>query len=168
MFSHYLMARKYGFVKGSVVEAIKADLAHPDPSWGRSELFVELSMYDVQITRWRAHFPDNQLLVLGPGALRKDETWRDLQGWLGLSIRDLSDGSGSGDANKAGLSRLEGLNRFLTSTGLKHVLGRLVPTGLKRRVLGWYYRSDAVPALTDEEREELAAMLNEVSAARQG
>ena len=28
IFSHYLMARKYGFVKGSVVEAVKADLAH--------------------------------------------------------------------------------------------------------------------------------------------
>ena len=45
IYSHYLMARKYGHVKGSVVEAVKADLAHPDPSWGRSELFVELSLY---------------------------------------------------------------------------------------------------------------------------
>ena len=49
IYSHYLMARKYGFVKGSVVEAVKADLAHPDPSWGRSELFVELSLYEAQI-----------------------------------------------------------------------------------------------------------------------
>ena len=91
-----------------------------------------------------------------------------MQTWLGLTPRDLSDSAGSGDANTAGLSRFEGLNRFLTSSGLKHVLGRMVPTGLKRRVLGWYYRSDAVPALTDEEREALTAMLNEVSAARQG
>ena len=44
MCSHYLMARKYGFVKGSVVEAVKADLAHPDPSWGRSGLFVEAQL----------------------------------------------------------------------------------------------------------------------------
>ena len=58
IYSHYLMARKYGFVKGSVVEAVKADLAHPDPSWGRGKLFVELSLYDdAQIARWRAHFP---------------------------------------------------------------------------------------------------------------
>ena len=168
IYSHYLMARKYGFVKGSVVEAVKADLAHPDPSWGRSELFVELSLYEAQIARWRAHFPDHQLLVLEPGALRKDETWHDLQTWLGLTPRDLSDSAGSGDANAAGLSRFEGLNRFLTSSGLKHVLGRMVPSGLKRRVLAWYYRSDAVPDLTDEEREALTAMLNEVSAARQG
>jgi len=163
IFSHYLMARKYGFVKGSVVEAVKADLAHPDPSWGRSELFVELSLYEAQIARWRAHFPDDQLLVLEPGALRKDETWHDLQTWLGLTPRDLSDSAGSGDANTAGLSRFEGLNRFLTASGLKHVLARLVPSGLKQHILGWYYRSDAVPALTDHERQALAAILEEVS-----
>ena len=133
IYSHYLMARKYGFVKGSVVEAVKADLAHPDPSWGRSELFVELSLYDAQIARWRAHFPDDQLLVLEPGALRRDETWHDLQTWLGLTPRDLSDTGGSGDANTAGLSRFEGLNRFLTASGLKHVLARLVPSGVKQQ-----------------------------------
>ena len=168
IYSHYLMARKYGHVKGSVVEAVKADLAHPDPSWGRSELFVELSLYEAQIARWRAHFPDDQLLVLEPGALRKDKTWHDLQTWLGLTPRDLSDSAGSGDTNTAGLSRFEELNRFLTVSGLKHILARLVPSGLKRYVLGWYYRSDAVPALTDQERHELAAILEEVSAARQG
>ena len=58
IYSHYLMARKYGFVKGSVVEAVKADLAHPDPSWGRSELFVELSLYEAQIKGWQAYFPE--------------------------------------------------------------------------------------------------------------
>ena len=167
IFSHYLMARKYGFVKGSVVEAVKADLAHPDPSWGRSELFVELSLFEAQIARWRALFPDSQLRILQPGALRRDETWQDLQAWLGLTPRDLIDGPGSGDANTAGLSRFEGLNRWLTSTGLKQALGRLVPSGLKSSLLGWYYRSDTVPTLTDAERAELTALLAEVSAARQ-
>ena len=74
----------------------------------------------------------------------------------------------SGDANTAGLSRFEGFNRFLTVSGLKHIFARLVPSGLKRYALGWYYRSDGVPALTDQERHELAAILEEVSAARQG
>jgi hypothetical protein len=166
IFSHYLMARKYGFVKGSVVEAVKADLAHPDPSWGRSELFVELSLYEAQIARWRAFFPDAQLRILEPGALRQDETWHDLQTWLGLTPRDLTSGHGSGDANTAGLSRFEVLNRWLTSTGLKQALGRLVPSGLKSSLLGWYYRSDDVPTLTDAERAELTALLSEVSAAR--
>ncbi len=166
IYSHYLMARKYGFVKGSVVEAVKADLAHPDPSWGRSELFVELSLYEAQIARWRALFPDSQLLVLEPGALRRDETWHDLQTWLGLTPRDLTSGPGTGDANTAGLSRFEGLNHWLTSTGLKQALGRLVPSGLKSSILGWYYRSDAVPTLTAAERAELTALLAEVNAMR--
>ena len=41
-----------------------------------------------------------------------------------------------------------------------------MPSGFKRYVLGWYYRSDGVPALTDQERQELAAILEEVSATR--
>ena len=86
---------------------------------------------------------------------------------MGLTPRDLSDTGGSGDANTAGLSRFEGLNRFLTASGLKHVLARVVPSGLKQQFLGWYYRSDSVPALTDQECEELVAILEEVNAARQ-
>ena len=166
MYSHYLMARKYGFVKGSVVEAVKADLAHPNPSWGRSELFVELSLYEAQIARWRAFFPDSQLRILQPGALRREETWQELQRWLGLTPLNLNTGPGAGDANTAGLSRFEGLNRWLTSTGLKQAIGRLVPSGLKSSLLGWYYRSDDIPTLTDGERAELTALLAEVSAAR--
>jgi len=167
IFSHYLMARKYGFVKGSVVDAVRADLNHPDPSWGRSELFVELSLYEAQINRWRRLFPGDQLRVLELGALRNEKTWHDLQVWLGLTPLDLMLGEEGGDANVAGLSRYEGLNRALTSSGLKQLLARLVPLQMKHRVLKWYYHSEAIPALTGEERTELQTILEEVISARQ-
>ncbi len=76
-------------------------------------------------------------------------------------------GEESGDANVAGLSRYEGLNRALTSSGLKHLLARLVPLEMKQRVLKWYYHSEAIPALTGEERKELQTILEEVISARQ-
>ena len=161
IYSHYLMARKYGFVSGSVVEAVKKDMAHPDPSWGRSELFLELSMYEAQLNRWRACFPPEQLLVLEPGALRLESTWKELQLWLGLSPRNLFSGPRSEEANKAGLSRLEGLNRVLTRWGWKQRLGQWLPAQWKARLLHWYYRQDAVPPLSDTERAELKALLDQ-------
>ena len=161
IYSHYLMARKYGFVSGSVVEAVKKDMAHPDPSWGRSELFLELSMYEAQLNRWRACFPPEQLLVLEPGALRLESTWEELQLWLGLSPRNLFSGLSSEEANKAGLSRLEGLNRVLPRWGWKQRLGQWLPAQWKARLLHWYYRQDAVPPLSDTERAELKALLDQ-------
>ena len=159
IFSHYLMARKYGFVKGSVLEAVREDMNHPDPSWGRSELFLELSRYEAQLARWKAVFPPEQLMVLQSKDLRKEETWWTLQEWLGLTPMDLLAGEGAQNVNTAGLSRFEGLNRILTQTGLKHVLGAALPSGLKQRLLGWYYSADAVPQMTAEERETLTALL---------
>ena len=159
IFSHYLMARKYGFVKGSVVDAVREDMNHPDPSWGRSELFLELSCYEAQLARWKAVFPTEQLKVLQSTDLQKEDTWWMLQEWLGLTPMDLLAGEGVQNANTAGLSRFEGLNRILTQTGLKHVLGAAVPSGLKQRLLGWYYSADAVPQMTVEEREVLTVLL---------
>ena len=98
-------------------------------------------------------------MVLQSTDLRKEDTWWTLQEWLGLTPMDLLAGEGAQNANTAGLSRFEGLNRILTQTGLKHVLGAAVPRGLKARLLGWYYSADAVPQMTAEEREELTALL---------
>ena len=159
IFSHYLMARKYGFVKGSVVDAVKEDMNHPDPSWGRSELFLELSRYEAQLARWKVVFPPEQIKVLQSADLRLEETWWMLQEWLGLTPMDLLADEGAQNANTAGLSRFESLNRILTQTGLKRTLGAALPSGLKQWLLGWYYSDDAVPRMTVEEREALTALL---------
>ena len=82
-----------------------------------------------------------------------------IQEWLGLTPMDLLAGEGAQNENTAGLSRFEGLNRILTQTGLKHVLGAAVPSGLKQRLLGWYYSADEVPQMTVEEREVLTVLL---------
>ena len=167
IYSHYLMARKYGFVKGSVVEAVKADLAHPDPSWGRSELFVELSLYEAQIKRWQAYFPESQMLILEPNALRQEETWRQLLTWLGLTEIDWADVAKT-EANRAGLSRFEALNRWLTTTGLKQLVGQWMPGSWKKGLLRWYYRTEKVPAMSPAERDALWAIFNAEKARRQG
>lgn len=168
LFSHYMMARKYGFTKLPLREAVEKDLAHPTPGWGASELFVELGMYSEQINRWRAEFPDSSIKIMLTEDLRSPEKWNDLLEWCGLPIIAENSKLGQsnklerkGDANTAGLARFEGLNRFLTSRGLKHKLGNLIPRVLKRKLVAWYYSSDNLPKITKEERNYLKGLYSE-------
>ena len=42
---------------------------------------------------------------------------------------------------------------------MKGVLAKAVPSGLKGKLLGWYYRSDDLPVLSEAERAELSDLL---------
>ena len=65
------------------------------------------------------------------------------------------------DSNIGGLARFEKLNRFLTLYGLKHKLGNFIPSGLKKKLLAFYYNSDALPSMTPEEKEYLTGIYAE-------
>ena len=73
--------------------------------------------------------------------------------WLGLdgAIPDV-DGT---EGNRAGRARWEGLNAWLTRTGLKSILGALLPAGMKRRVSGAWYTEEGLDALSDGDRRRL-------------
>jgi len=151
--SHWLMARKYGFTRLPLLEAVEQDRAHPDPGWGRSELFVEAGLYADALDGWFQAFPKGQVKVLLNEELDDPATWSDLAEWLGLegAIPNVNRTEG----NRAGRARWEGLNAWLTRTGLKSSLGALLPAGLKRKVSGaWYTGEDLLP-LTNEDRRRL-------------
>ena len=151
--SHWLMARKYGFTRLPLIEAVKQDRVHPDPGWGRSELFVEAGLYADALDRWLQAFPDGQVKVLLNEELDDPATWSNLADWLGLdgAIPDV-DGT---EGNRAGRARWEGLNAWLTRTGLKSVLGALLPAGMKRRVSGAWYTEEGLDTLSDGDRRRL-------------
>ena len=151
--SHWLMARKYGFTRLPLIEAVEQDRAHPDPGWGRSELFVEAGLYADALDRWLQAFPDGQVKVLLNEELDDPATWSNLADWLGLDggIPDV-DGT---EGNRAGRARWEGLNAWLTRTGLKSSLGALLPASMKRRVSGAWYTEEGLDALSDGDRRRL-------------
>ncbi len=159
LYSHYMMARKYGFTSLPLREAVEKDLAHPSPGWGASELFVQLGLYSQQISRWRAHFSDSQILIMLTEDLRSPDKWQRLLDWLDLPQATTQ--PDKNDANTGGLARFEKLNRFLTSHGLKHKLGNLIPSSLKKKLVAWYYNSDALPKMTSEEREYITEIYAE-------
>lgn len=151
LYSHYMMARKYGFTSLPLIDAVKKDMSHPMPGWGSSEIFVDLGLYTDQIARYKAHFPASQIQIMFTRDLRSEEKWSELLEWLGLPNTQTEILKRS-DANTAGLAKFEGLNRALTSSGLKKKLGALIPKGIKKSLVKWYYSDEGLPKITEEER----------------
>lgn len=151
--SHWLMARKYGFTTAGLLDAVKQDQAHPDPSWGRSELFVEAGLYAEGLRRWMDRFPKGRVKVLLNEDLNRPEIWTDLADWLGVedAIPEVEARAG----NPAGLARWEGLNAWLTSTGLKAQIGRWMPRSIKNAVRGTWYTREGLEGLSEEDRATL-------------
>ena len=151
--SHWLMARKYGFTTLDLLEAVAQDVAHPDPGWGRSELFVEAGLYAEGLRRWMDRFPAAQVKVLLNEDLNRPETWTDLREWLELesAIPEVERNMG----NPAGRARFESINAWLTRSGVKAAAGRWLPEPMKRTVgRGWYTQEGLAP-LSPEDRAVL-------------
>mgnify|MGYP001229748050 CR=1 FL=1 len=166
LFSHYLMARKYGFTADDVRIAIEKDQRLKEKGWGQSELFVELGQYAEQLNRWYKEFPSEQIKVLFTEELKKEETWIQLYRWLGIKAHLPEEGSTNEDqqtsdpkgvANSAGLARFEKLNRWITEKGLKKALGKILPSIIKRKLLYFYYTDVNLPTLNEADREYIAS-----------
>lgn len=153
LYSHWLMARMYGFTDLDLMEAVEKDRAHPDPGWGRSELFVEAGLYTEGLQRWFKAFPREKIKVLLNRELSEPGTWKDLQQWLGLD-GPIPEVKGN-RANTAGRARMEGLNQWATRSGWKGGMGRWMPEPLKRGAKKLWYTSKRLPSLSDEDRKVL-------------
>jgi hypothetical protein len=157
LYSHYMMARKYGFTTLPLQSAVEKDMKHPSPGWGASELFVELGMYTDQISRYKSIFPEGSIKIMFTPDLRDPQKWSELIEWLDLPSVEASETTHekSSDANTAGLPRFEKLNRWLTSQGLKQKLGNFIPASLKAPLVAWYYNAENLPTISDEEKKFL-------------
>lgn len=154
LYSHYMMARKYGFTTLPLIDSVKKDMAHPQPGWGSSEVFIDLGLYSDQISRYKSHFPSSQIKIMLTRDLRDPGKWKELLSWLGLPDTEQATLDRS-DANTAGLAKFEGLNRFLTASGIKKKLGALIPKPIKKSLVKWYYSEADLPKITAEERSFL-------------
>lgn len=159
LYSHWQMARKYGFTDQPLMEAVSSDQAHPNPGWGTSELFVESGLYAQAIKRWRLHFPVDRIKVVLNGDLNGEGTWLDLARWLKVDggIPEVPPAAG----NRAGRARFEGINHWLTQNGIKATASRWLPKGVKAAVGRQWYTAKGLPRLKDEDRRALYALFAE-------
>ncbi|MCE2495325.1 MAG: sulfotransferase [Flavobacteriales bacterium] len=158
LFSHYLMARKYGFVTEDLKVAVDRDFSRENKGWGRSELFVELGLYGKQLERWYEHFGRSQIKVLFTPQLNEEDTYSELYEWLGVGENRAAGTKIKNEekTNSAGLARFEGLNKWLTDSGLKKALGAIVPLNFKRKLLNLYYTDVNLPTLSEADRKYLS------------
>ena len=167
LFSHYLMARKYGFTSDDLRTAIHKDREKKLKGWGQSELFVELGMYGEQLSHWFDVFPKEQIKVLFTQDLKESTTWDELYDWLGIDSNPAveaenkaldTEDSDHEKANSAGLARWEGINKWLTDKGLKKTLGRIIPPIIKEKLLFFYYTDVNLPTLSETDRQYIASL----------
>lgn len=157
LFSHYLMARKYGYTTLELKEAVEKDFNRADKGWGRSELFVELGLYGEQLEHWFKLFDQSQIKVLFTYQLNEETTWTELYQWLGVDVnRAVGTEEKEGEkANTAGRARFEGFNKWLTDSGFKKVLGSFIPSNFKGKLLNFYYTDVNLPTLSEEDEKYL-------------
>lgn len=71
--SHYFMDVSGGVQKeGNILKALKKDYTSNQKGWGKSNLYIELSLYFEQVKRYIKIFPKEQILFLKFEDLKKD------------------------------------------------------------------------------------------------
>ena len=153
LYSHWQMARKYGFTTLPLMEAVAQDQSHSSPGWGRSELFVEAGLYADGLRRWTSRFAKGQVKVVLNEHLNDPQTWEDLARWLGVEGPLPEAGEGAG--NPAGMAKWQGVNAWVTRSGLKSWASKRLPTGVKGKLVRHWYTRDGLPKMTSEERAGL-------------
>lgn len=159
-FSHWVMDQSIGYSRGPFIREIEADLADPDPIWGRSRLYVWLGMYSAQVERYLRTFPADQVKILLAEDLRhwRRETMRELYSFLGVDpdfVPPLD------SVNESKIARVRWLNRLMHQTGIKLLISRYLPGPLKEAAQKHYYRSQNLPRMTAQERARLLEIFHD-------
>ncbi len=150
IFSHYLMALRYGFTHLSFKKALEKDMQHPDKGWGKSELFVELGMYYEQIKRYFDIFSADKVKIFLFDELKNAPERLMSACFEFLEVKNISFKSFS-EHNKALVPGHSRMNTFLVKTGAKNVIKSLVSENMKKRLKNIFY-NEKFPVMSDFEK----------------
>ena len=160
-FSHYLMALKYGHVRGSFRQALETDIQKKPKGWGRSELFLELGLYGRQLQRYYQTFPENQIhIILYDDFLAQPRrVGEECVHFLGLPLIDIN--WGQTHANKAETPRHPFINQLLVRSGLKQGFKKIIPQGLYNAFKRMVYTQTKGHSLAPQDRNWLLGYYKE-------
>lgn len=150
-FSHYLMAVRYGFTALEFKDAMIKDINKKEKGWGKSELFIELSLYYEQLKNYFHVFPKEQIQVLFFDELNENPlqlinkccNFLDIDTFT--TIKDEKH-------NVAVLPRNKAINKLLTETGMKKFISVLGGEKLKNNIRGFFYKSNKRLALQEDDK----------------
>ncbi|PLX17075.1 MAG: hypothetical protein C0597_07425 [Marinilabiliales bacterium] len=150
-FSHYEMALRYGHTKLNFKKAIIEDLNKTQKGWGISELFIELGLYYDQLKRYFDIFPRDQIQILWFDDLKSNPKGMidTCCKFLEIETMNLEDETAY---NTKKSPESIGLNYFLTISGVKSFLRRLLPASAKNGLSQIFYK-DSIAKLSKADFE---------------
>lgn len=149
--SHYQMALRYGHTQKSFRKAIEADMNSHKKGWGISELFIELGMYHEQLQRFYEQFPENQILVILFDDLVKapKNTLKQCYQFLNLEEKFTLNYN---KFNQAEVPRFKSLNQWITNSGLKNMLLKILPEHHKENLKKHFFSQPAQAIMRPEDK----------------
>ena len=138
-FSHYEMALRYGHTKLNFKEAIIEDLNKTQKGWGISELFIELGLYYDQLKRYFDTFQKDQIKILLFDHLKSNpkEIIDACCKFLEIDTMNLEDETIYNTKKSPGNIQL---NYFMTRTGVKNFLKKILPESAKNELSQIFYK----------------------------
>lgn len=154
-YSHYLANIRDGRAILPFRQELEADLAKAQQGWGKSHLYTGLGMYADQIRRYKNHFGKDQLLILFFDDLKNDSraVIRNVYSFLDLpTAQELTP---EGRFNEARVPKNINLIYFLTQTGLKRSIFRLIPKKIQEPVKNLFFKNKPPERMREADRKWL-------------
>ncbi|HKK57920.1 MAG TPA: sulfotransferase [Salinivirga sp.] len=159
-FSHYLMAVRFGFTQLPFRKALHKDFNQHKKGWGKSELFIELSLYYEQIKRYMAQFPEEQIKIVLFDEFKKDplSTVNEICDFLGIDkFSDIENKK----HNAALMPKSKNLNRLMVNTGFKSKVSNILGEKAKDKLRQIFFQDDKIPKLSRQDRSYLQGLFKE-------
>lgn len=159
-YSHYLMALRYGFTNLPFRKALEKDRNQNNKGWGKSELFIELSMYYEQISRYLKVFDENQVKIALFDDFKNDplKLLNTFCHFLGVEEFNSVDDK---KYNTALLPRSKNLNKLMVNSGIKNRISNLVNERAKEKLKKMFFQEHYVPDLNSDDRQYLQELFHD-------
>jgi hypothetical protein len=162
-YSHFLMDLRDGHAAApDFITAVKLDQTQNHKGWGISNLYVELGLYAAQIARYMDIFPKDRIRVYLQEDYKADLTSviSDIYRFLGVDSTFQAPKLDQ-THNKASIPRFYKLNTLLARSGLKTMIGQLLPTKLRKQMKTMLFKSGASKPLTKYQYQQLLPLFEE-------
>jgi len=161
--SHYRMnlwtgnSNEFDFYK-----ALLEDEHHLPKVWGNAHLYVDIGKYSAQVKRYLDAFGRDNVRILFSEDLRQntDATIKDLYAFIGVDPQFKPDTSEH--YNEVYTPKYKNITWFLNRSGIRPLLKRISPKGLKKMVVQLLYRNKSDKGnMSDEARRYLHEQLDD-------
>lgn len=161
IYSHYLANLRDGKTFKPFRQEVEEDMQKPEKGWYISHCYFEMGLYYEQIKRYLDIFPEAQFRIFLYDELKNnpDNMLREVCQFLGIDASYRFNTSQK--FNEAKIPKNEKLLYWLSNTGLKKNIYRLIPEPLKSNVKNLFFREDGRLPMSEEDKQWVKTLYRE-------